>query len=41
MPLYTSLGIPLVVLCLLTVHAVDRLNVANATGEGRAEGPSS
>jgi len=40
-PLYTSLGTPLVVLCLLTVHAVDRLNLANATGEGREGGPSS
>ncbi len=40
-PLYASLGTPLVVLCLLTVHTVDRLNLANATGEGRAGGPSS
>jgi Glycosyltransferase family 87 len=33
-PLYSSLGIPLVVLCLLTVYAVDRLNL-NTTTKGR------
>jgi hypothetical protein len=32
--LYSSLGIPLVVLCLLTVYAVDRLNL-NTTTKGR------
>jgi hypothetical protein len=34
LPLYTSLGIPLVVLCLLTVYAVDQLNLNTAT-QGR------
>lgn len=29
-PLYTSLGIPLVVLCLLTIYAADRLKLAGA-----------
>jgi Glycosyltransferase family 87 len=34
-PLYTSLGIPLVVLCLLTVYALDRLNVNSAANNER------
>ncbi len=29
LPLYSSLGIPLVVLCLLTVYAVDRLKISS------------